>query len=212
MMTKRNGMCRMLFTLSISCVSAVSLNAQTNRMRMPVAGAMLKQPEVLQLKVIRPKVLASGEKLKLAQSLSGTSSAPPTGFGSSVELTPRNGFIDGQAKLSLADIAGVDYENSYVVIPKRGLENPVNCEFKPMVTGKYLIDISLRSAYNETPTYNVVAEGQYGQNHMNLSENIADSIGHVTFVYEAKDTGWFTVYLNADKQWVFFSCEVTQLK
>jgi len=212
MHTKQNFTHWLFITLLIGCVSAMSANAQTNRMRMPVGGVTLKKPEVLQLKVSRPKALATADKLKLAQTLSGTSSTPPSGFGSSVELTPRNGFVDGQAKLDLADVAGVDYENDYIVIPKAGLGNPVNCSFKPMATGKYLVDLSVRSAYGETPTYDVVAEGQYGQNHMNINETIGDSVGHITFVYEAKDTDWFTVYLHADKQWVFFSCEVTQLK
>jgi hypothetical protein len=180
-------------------------------MRMPVGGMMTK-PEPLQLKVTRPKVLAPAEKLKLVQILFGASSAAPTGFGSSVELTPRNGFIDGQAKLELLDVVALDYENSFAIISKPGHSNPVTCEFKPMAAGRYLVDLTVRSAYNETPIYTIVAGDENVQTPMNLNQTIPDSVGHVIFVYEAKNTDWFSLYVHADKQWVFYSCEVTQLK
>lgn len=184
----------------------------------PTALQMKRTELSTQFRDLKPNDLDQITKVNRVKQLLAKpgSEAQVTGFGSSVKITPRDGFIEGKGKLRLSlGVLGVDYENVNAVIASVkdvSNSNPVNCIFKPSAPGKYLVDIAIHSAYNEAVNYSIVAEGTYGQNRVNLSMSIPDSLGHLTFIYEVLDTNWSTVYVHADKQWVFYSCEISLIK
>jgi hypothetical protein len=193
----------------LTCLSGTATADPAPNLRAaPAAATRLPR----QTAVARPQALDAAARLALASKLA---SVKVNGFGDTIKLSMRNGFVPNQGKLWLTgDVFGVDFEQDVAYIAAfKGLANPMNVDFNPSAKGKYLVDVTVSSTSPPSVvTYKAHIASTYGSYFQDISTSLPDTNGHLTFIYEVKELQWHSIELHADQNWKFYSCEITLMK
>jgi hypothetical protein len=162
----------------------------------------------------RPAALTQEARVQQIRSLSKLGDVVKVIVETGAKLSVRSGYIADKAKMWLVgSIAQVDWEHDFAIIPSlkaSNILNPFNIEFKPDKVGKLFVDVTVHSAFDETPKYFILTSGAYGSNTENLEQSVPDSNGHITFLMNATSTDWHSIQIYANKDWIFYGAEISR--
>lgn len=172
-----------------------------------------KSEEIEKFATLRSKELSKEEKLKIVRNLAKAIVIPEvSGVVSSLKLSPKNPSIPGKGDLVFMYPTAVIPSLDIATFSEssQNIGSWLTCYFKPGIKGKYLVDVMVKSQYDENIKYN--ARIDWSLENIKLSSTIPNSVGHFTFIYEAKSVDReIPIEISADKTWGFYGLEISKI-